>query len=420
MSDPNVVVARNTDKAPVSDLYSQTVAFSHYNNLSAQLPIDPATGAIVAGGAAEQAEQCFKNLQAIVESIGHDMNDIIRVSIFLADIMDLNAVEKVQASFFPTYQPARTVVAVDALPQGALVFIEALVDNGEGTQSVPQAGDLVKLTNNTHAAPYDAGSTQTVAFSHYNNITMQLPLDPGTGRPILGDVAAQTAQCLRNVKAILTSVDVPFDDIVKVTIFVKNLADASVVDEVYKTFFPDSGIARAVNYLPARTVVPVKDLPYHCDVAVEAVVSHGDGTPPQAIEDRHGLIIEACNTDAAPKCPLATQSVAFSHYNNISAQLPLDLSGKLIDGTVAEQTAQCLAYVKVIIESVDHAVEDIVKVNVYLADIADLAAMNEAYVAFFGDHKPARKVVGCGELPFGARVMIDAIAGNWEGTPPVA
>lgn len=420
MSDPNVVVARNTDQAPVSDLYSQTVAFSHYNNLSAQLPIDPATGAIVAGGAAEQAEQCFKNLQAIVESIGHDMNDIIRVSIFLADIMDLNAVEKVQASFFPTYQPARTVAAVDALPQDALVFIEALVDNGEGTQSVPQAGDLVKLTNNTHTAPYDAGSTQTVAFSHYNNITMQLPLDPGTGRPILGDVAAQTAQCLANVKAILTSVDVPFDDIVKVTIFVKNLADASVVDDVYKTFFPDSGIARAVNYLPARTVVPVKDLPYHCDVAVEAVVSHGDGTPPQAIEDRHGLIIEACNTDAAPKCPLATQSVAFSHYNNISAQLPLDLSGKLIDGTVAEQTAQCLAYVKAIVESVDHVVEDIVKVNVYLADIADLAAMNEAYAAFFGDHKPARKVVGCGELPFGARVMIDAIAGNWEGTPPVA
>lgn len=420
MSDPNVVVARNTDKAPISDLYSQTVAFSHYNNLSAQLPIDPATGAIVAGGAAEQAEQCFKNLQAIVESIGHDMNDIIRVSIFLADIMDLNAVEKVQASFFPTYQPARTVAAVDALPQDALVFIEALVDNGEGTQSVPQAGDLVKLTNNTHAVPYDAGSTQTVAFSHYNNITMQLPLDPGTGRPILGDVAAQTAQCLANVKAILASVDVPFDDIVKVTIFVKNLADVSVVDDVYKTFFPDSGIARAVNYLPARTVVPVKDLPYHCDVAVEAVVSHGDGTPPQAIEDRHGLIIEACNTDAAPKCPLATQSVAFSHYNNISAQLPLDLSGKLIDGTVAEQTAQCLAYVRAIIESVDHAVEDIVKVNVYLADIADLAAMNEAYAAFFGDHKPARKVVGCGELPFGARVMIDAIAGNWEGTPPVA
>lgn len=420
MSDPNVVVARNTENAPVSDRYSQTVAFSHYNNLSAQLPIDPATGAIVAGGIAEQATQCLKNIEAIVNSIDHDLNDVIRLSIYLRDIMDLNAVEKVQAEFFPTYQPARTVVAVEGLPQDALVMVEALVDNGEGTQSVPQAGDLLKLTNNTHAAPYDACSTQTVAFSHYNNITMQLPLCPKSGRPILGDVAAQTAQCLRNVKAILESVDVPLDDIVKVTIFVKDLADMEAVNGVYKTFFPDSGIARAVNYFPARTVVPVKDLPLHCDVAVEAVVSHGDGTPPQAIEDRHGLIIEANNTDAAPKCPLATQTVAFSHYNNISAQLPVDLDGNLIAGGVAEQTAQCLAYVKAIIESVEHDVNDIVKVNVFLADMADLDAMNEAYTAFFGDHKPARKVVACGSLPKGARVMIDAIAGNWEGTPPIA
>ena len=56
MSDPNVVVARNTDKAPVSDLYSQTVAFSHYNNLSAQLPIDPALAAAVDVGRVEQAD----------------------------------------------------------------------------------------------------------------------------------------------------------------------------------------------------------------------------------------------------------------------------------------------------------------------------------------------------------------------------
>ena len=220
--------------------------------------------AIVAGGVAEQATQCLKNIEAIVNSIDHDLNDVIRLSIYLRDIMDLNAVEKVQAEFFPTYQPARTVVAVEGLPQDALVMVEALVDNGEGTQSVPQAGDLLKLTNNTHNAPYDACSTQTVAFSHYNNITMQLPLCPKSGRPILGDVAAQTAQCLRNVKAILESVDVPLDDIVKVTIFVKDLADVEAVNGVYKTFFPDSGIARAVNYLPARTMVPVKDLPYHC------------------------------------------------------------------------------------------------------------------------------------------------------------
>ena len=421
MSGDNVVLARNVEGAPVSPLHAQTAAFSHYNNLSAQLPLDPETGELVEGGALEQAAQCFENLEAVAEGIGHTLGDVARLTVFVRDIRDLDAMDEAFRAYFPTYVPARTNLAVAALPLDALVQVEALLTNGEGTiPDAPQAGDLVKYVNNTHNAPYDALSSQTVAFSHYNNISAQLPLDPASNQIVVGGVAEQAAQCLKNIKAVLTSVDVPFDDIVKVTIFVKNLADASVVDEVYKTFFPDSGIARAVNYLPARTVVPVKDLPYHCDVAVEAVVSHGDGTPPQAIEDRHGLIIEACNTDAAPKCPYATQSVAFSHYNNISGQLPLDLDGKLIAGGVAEQTAQCLAYVKAIIESVDHAVEDIVKVNVYLADIADLAAMNEAYVAFFGDHKPARKVVGCGELPFGARVMIDAIAGNWEGTPPVA
>lgn len=415
MSDPNVVVARNTQSAPISKLSSQTVAFSHYNNLSAQLPLDPATGSLVAGGIAEQAEQCFKNVEAIVTSIDHDMNDIIRLSIFVRDIMDVNAVDKVQAAFFPTYQPARTVMAVNELPEGALVMVEALVDNGEGTQSVPQAGDLLKLVNNTHNAPYDIMSTQSVAFSHYNNISLQLPLDPQSGRPILGDVAEQTAQCLKNVKAILTSIDVPFDDIVKVNVLVRNLDDMDAVNEVYKTFFPDSGIARAVNYLPARTVVPVTDLPLHCDVAIEAVVSHGDGTPPQAIEDRHGLIIEANNTDAAPRCPLSTQTVAFSHYNNISGQIATDLSAD-----VAGQTEQCLSAIKTIIESVDHSLADIVKVNVYLADLSDTAAMDEAYLRFFPKGTPARRVVGTGVLPKGARVMIDAIAGNWEGTPPLA
>ena len=59
MSDPNVVVARNTDKAPVSDLYSQTVAFSHYNNLSAQLPIDPELAQACDEGRAEDFKQDY-------------------------------------------------------------------------------------------------------------------------------------------------------------------------------------------------------------------------------------------------------------------------------------------------------------------------------------------------------------------------
>ena len=198
-----------------------------------------------------------------------------------------------------------------------------------------------------------------MAFSHYNNITAQLPIDPVSGQLVVGGVAEQAAQCLKNIKAVLTSIDVPFDDIVKVNVFLTDLADVDAVNEVYKRFFPDSGIARAVAYMPARTVVPVAALPMHAKVQIEAVCSHGDGTPPQAVEDRHGLIIEANNTDAAPRCPLSTQTVAFSHYNNITGQLPIDpATGKMVEGGVAEQARQILSNIKAIIECVDHSLAD--------------------------------------------------------------
>ncbi len=422
MSGDNVVLARNTDNAPKSDLYSQTVAFSHYNNFSAQLPVDPATGALVAGGIKEQAAQCLENIKAVVESIDHALTDVVRITIFVKNIKDVPAIDEVYKTFFTTYLPTRTVVAVAALPlEGALLQVEALLTNGEGTiPNAPQSGDLVKYTNNTHNAPLDPMSTQIVAFSHYSNISAQLPIDPVTNQIVVGGVAEQAAQCLKNIKAILTSIDVPIDDIVKINIFLKDLSDVDAVNEVYTRFFPDSGIARAVGYVPARTVVEVAALPMHALVQIEAVVSHGDGTPPQAVEDRHGLIVEANNTDAAPKCKISTQTVAFSHYNNISAQLPVDpATGKIVAGGAKEQAEQCLKNIKAIIECVDHKLEDAVKVNIFLKNMEDLDAVNEAYATFFPGGTPARRVVGTAALPMDAVVQIDAIFGNAEGTPPI-
>ncbi|MFJ7973209.1 RidA family protein [Psychrobacillus sp. NPDC096389] len=423
MSNYNAVTAKNTENAPTGNgLYSQSVAFSHYNNLSAQLPIEPQTGKLVAGGIKEQAEQCFKNIKAIVDSIDHVMSDIVRITVFVKDIQDVDAVDEVYKTFFPTYVPSRTTVAVAALPMDALVQVEALVSHGEGTiPNAPQAGDLIKLTNNTSNAPTSSLSTQTVSFSHYNNLSAQLPIDPKTGRLVIGGVKEQAGQCLKNIKAILESIDVPFDDIVKINIFLKDLSDTEAVNEVYSTFFPDSAIARAVAYVPARTVVAASALPMDALVQIEAVVSHGDGTPPQAIEDRHGIVIWANNTENAPKNSLSTQTVAFSHYNHLSAQLPLDpKTGKLVAGGVKEQAEQCLTNIKAIVESIDHVMEDIVKVNIFVKNIADMDAVDEAYKTFFPGGVPARRTVGVSALPEDALIQIDAIVSNAEGTPPKA
>ncbi|MDM5139476.1 RidA family protein [Aeromonas bestiarum] len=421
MSGTIIKAARNTTNAP-QDLgpYTQTVAFSHYNNISAQLPVDPKTGKMVSGDVKVQARQCLNNLKAIIESIGHVMDDMVKATIFLKDMADLEAVDAVYREFFPGYLPTRTTLAVAALPLDAQVQIDAIISNGEGT--FPQAPcALVKLARNSDKAPHNPLSTHTVAFSHYNNIGAQLPVDATSGQLVAGGIREQAGQCLRNIKTVLESIDVPFDDIVKVNIYLTSLADLDAVNEVYTTFFPDSAIARAVAYLPARSVISATALPLGARVQMDAVISHGDGTPPQLVEDRHNLVIAARNTDKAPRSPLHCQTVAFSHYNHLTAQLPLDITtGKILTGCVKEQTAQCLSHIKAIVESIDHVMDDIVKVNIQVKNIADLDAVNAIYTKYFPSYLPARTVIGVSELPAGALVQMDAVLSNAESTPPQA
>lgn len=416
----NALLARNTENAPQGiGPYSQTVAFSHYNNLSAQLPIDPKSGKLVDGGIKEQAEQCFNNIKAVVDSIDHVMSDVVRLTVFVTNIKDVDTVDEVFKTFFPTYVPTRTTVAVAALPMNALVQVEALLSHGEGTiPNAPQSGDLIKLTNNTTNAPVNSLSSQAVAFSHYNNLSAQLPICPKSGRLVSGGVKEQTVQCLKNIKSILESIDVPFDDIVKVNIFLKHLSDTEYVNEVYSTFFPDSAIARAVAYMPARTTIAVKALPMDALVQIEAVVSHGDGTPPQAVEHRHGIVIWANNTENAPKCSMSTQTVAFSHYNHLSAQLPLNpKTGELVAGGIKVQAEHCLTNIKAILESINHSMSDVVKVNIFLKNMADIPAVDEVYSKFFIDGIPARRTVGVSALSHDALIQIDVVVANAEGTP---
>ncbi|OEU55005.1 MAG: reactive intermediate/imine deaminase [Desulfobulbaceae bacterium S3730MH12] len=421
MSGNIIKVSRNTENALKSSVSTQTVAFSHYNNISAQLPVDSKTGEIVAGGVKDQAKQCLANIKAIAESIDHVMDDVVRINIFLKNISDIDAVDEVYATFFPGYLPTRTTVAVAALPMDdALLQIEAVISNGEGTPS-QEPCDLIKVARNTENAPKSSVSTQTVAFSHYNNISAQLPIDPKSGKMVAGGVKEQAGQCLKNIKAILESIDVPFDDIVKINIFLKNLSDIEAVNEVYTTFFPDSAIARTAAYVPARTTVAASALPMDALVQIDAVVSHGDGTPPQAVEDRHGIVIRANNTENAPKSSLYTQTVAFSHYNHIAGQLPLDpKTGEMVAGGVKEQAGQCLKNIKAIVESVDHVMDDVVKVNIQLKNIADIDAVNEVYTTFFKSDLPARTTVGVSAIPMDALVQIDAVVSNGESTPPQA
>ena len=94
--------------------------------VSGQLPIDPATGAFPEGGVAEQARQSLRNAQAILRAAGLELADVVKTTVFLADMGDFAAMNAVYATFFSEPFPARSAVAVKTLPKGALVEIECI------------------------------------------------------------------------------------------------------------------------------------------------------------------------------------------------------------------------------------------------------------------------------------------------------
>ena len=117
----------STSKAPAAiGPYSQAIQVGNLVFASGQIPIDPATGNFVAGGVKEQARQSLTNVKAILEEARLTLDNVVKTTVFLADMNDFADVNAVYAEFFAEPYPARSAVAVKTLPKGALVEIEVI------------------------------------------------------------------------------------------------------------------------------------------------------------------------------------------------------------------------------------------------------------------------------------------------------
>lgn len=106
--------------------YSQAIRTDGYLFCSGQLGLDPATGEFAAGDVGAQAEQALRNLTAVLEMAGLSFADVVKTTIFLADMADFATVNGIYARFVTDPPPARSTVAVAALPKGGRVEIEAI------------------------------------------------------------------------------------------------------------------------------------------------------------------------------------------------------------------------------------------------------------------------------------------------------
>jgi 2-iminobutanoate/2-iminopropanoate deaminase len=106
--------------------YSQGIRAGGFLFTAGQVGFDPASGELVDGGISEQTERVLQNIRSILESAGADLSQVVKTTVFLVDMADFAAMNEVYARVFGNHRPARSTVAVAALPRGARVEIEAV------------------------------------------------------------------------------------------------------------------------------------------------------------------------------------------------------------------------------------------------------------------------------------------------------
>lgn len=116
-----------TDRAPGAiGPYSQAVRVGDFVFTAGQIPLDPATGQMVEGGIEDQTRRVLSNVSAVLEAAGTSLSNVVKTTVFLADMSEFKAMNGVYAEFFPSAPPARSAVQAAALPLGARIEIEAV------------------------------------------------------------------------------------------------------------------------------------------------------------------------------------------------------------------------------------------------------------------------------------------------------
>ncbi len=117
----------STEHAPAAvGPYSQAISANGLVFCSGQIPLDPSTGDLVGGSIADQTRRCMENLRAVLTEAGSDLDHLVKVNVYLADIADYAEFNDAYAEFIGTDAPARAAVAVAGLPKGAGVEVECV------------------------------------------------------------------------------------------------------------------------------------------------------------------------------------------------------------------------------------------------------------------------------------------------------
>jgi aminoacrylate peracid reductase len=345
--------------APVGP-YSPAVKAGGFIYVSGTLAQDEA-GTIVGKDAGAQTTVVIERMRDILVSAGSSLEQVVAVSVYLKSTADFAAMNDAYRRFWPKDPPTRTTIQADlVLPEALVELSMTAVPDGAERVVVHPAGWM------TSPNPYSYGikSGDTLFLSG---------LVARNGRDnafVPGDAASQTKTIMENARELLKAAGMSFDDVVSARVFMPDVSGFQQMNEAYRSYFTAGPPARATVKAALAGPQAAVEITFVASSAPREIVS--DGRP------------------ANPNLSAAVRSGEHVYLSGMLGNTPET------QGDAGAQTRETLNRIHTALKAAGCSPGDVADSLVYLTDLKDFAAMNEAYHPFFGRDFPARATVRAG------------------------
>ncbi len=323
-----------------------------------------------------QVRQALENLGAVLKPAGLDFSDVVNSNVYLTDIKNFSAMNRVYKTYFPKDPPARTTIAVPALPGDSQVEITFIASKNKARKYVYPEG--VKPTpNDLYSGGVQVGEMLYVSGQgsrHYKS--KEFPP---------GEFEAHVRQTMENLGAVLKAAGMDFSNVVKSNVYLTDMGHFQRMNEVYKTYFKTDP--------PARTTVGVTALPFEIPIEIAFIAAN---TRPDA---RKVIRPEGSQPNPVLSSGIMIENTLFP-------------SGKagFAEGGLEVQVKEVMDGLGEVLRAAGLDFSNVVEGKVYLADIGDYTKMNEVYRSYFKADPPARTCIAVQNLVRGSRVEITLVA----------
>jgi len=352
----------------------------------------------------KQARYILQNLRGVFEAAGGGLQDVVKSQVFMTDLNDFYYFDQVWKEFFPSPPPRTTVQVSELLVPGCRVEIDLTgVKPGVGRRVIRGASTPTPMAHYCQGVLVDDTlyAAGQIASDYRTGVPPEARREPAF--PYYGsDIERQTRYVLSNIRSVYEAAGCEFADTVKAQIFLTDLDDFVHFDRVWREFFPSP---------PPRTTIQIGALLVPgCRIEIDLTAVHAR-VPRKVIaaKDVPAPMAHGCHGVLVGDMLYAAGQLASNETTGVAHEARQDPAFPYYGSDIQKQTRYILGNLRRVFEAARCSLDDVVKSQVFLTDLADFHYFDQVWKEFFPSPPPRTTLQVSGLLVPGCRVEIDLV-----------